>query len=456
MAAKTIDLNAAIERVGVTRLAIFTVALCVVMMLTDGYDFAALSIAAPAILRDWKIEPKAMGLVFSVTYFGLMAGSIFYGWIADRFGRRFTIIFGTLNFGIPTLLNIWATNSTELMVLRFVAGLGMGGVVPIAYTLVSEYAPRRMRSTLTVITNAGYGIGASLTGVIAVVSIPAYGWQSLFFIGGLFSLAMAAALIFWLPESPHFLALKRPDSPKLRALAQKLMPREDIPLTARFTTLDPQDQGNEAGASIRNLFSGARASATSLLWALFFFDAVGFFFLASWLPVVMEGAGVSRGTASLTASLFTFTGMLGGFLIMRFLDRIGPMAVIVLPILGGPAEILVGAGLPQAAMLTFVGLAGVCLGGIHYAVYAIAVRYYPPTLRGRGVSAATVWGRAGGIVAPYIGGYLLSAHMPIQQLMIIAAIPCIATAIVGFALGRVYRHFDADAASAPSGALGKA
>jgi AAHS family 4-hydroxybenzoate transporter-like MFS transporter len=283
------------------------------------------------------------------------------------------------------------------------------------------------------------------------MSIPVFGWQSLFVIGGLFSLVMAGVLFFWLPESPHFLALKRPDSPHLRALAQKLLPGEDIPATARFTTLDPQDQANEAaGTTFRNLFTGARATATSLLWALFFFDAVGFFFLASWLPVVMEGAGVSHGTASLTASLFTFTGMLGGFLVMRFLDRIGPMAMLALPILGGPAEILIGAGLPEAAMLTFVGLAGMCLGGIHYAVYAIAVRYYPPTLRGRGVSAATVWGRAGGIVAPYIGGYFLSAHMPIQRLMIIAAIPCIATAIVGFALGRVYRHFDR-AAGAPLG-----
>jgi MFS transporter, AAHS family, 4-hydroxybenzoate transporter len=153
---------------------------------------------------------------------------------------------------------------------------------------------------------------------------------------------------------------------------------------------------------------------------------------------------VAPATASLTQSLFVFAGMIGGFGVMRFLDVIGPVAMVALPLVGGPLELLMGApGLPQWALLAAVAGAGICLSGIHYAVYAIVVRFYPPAIRGRGVSSATVWGRAGGIIAPYVGGYLLSAHMPLQQLMIFAALPCIVTAIVGFALGRIYRrHFD--------------
>lgn len=132
---------------------------------------------------------------------------------------------------------------------------------------------------------------------------------------------------------------------------------------------------------------------------------------------------------------------------MRFLDRIGPIAVMALPLIGGPLEIVMGAsGLPQPLLLATVAGAGMCLGGIHYSVYAIAVRFYPPRIRGRGVSGATVWGRAGGIIAPYVGGYLLSAHMPLQQLMMIAASPCLVTACIGFGLGIIYRrHFDTDA-----------
>jgi MFS transporter, AAHS family, 4-hydroxybenzoate transporter len=449
---ETIDLNAAIERRGVGRLAIFVIALCFAMMIADGYDFTALSVAAPAILRQWHVQPKEMGLVFSVTFFGLLVGSLFYGWLGDRFGRKFTIVFGTFNFGLPVLLIVWATNVEELMVLRFLGGVGMGGIVPIAYTMVSEYAPRRLRSTVTVITNAGYSVGGVISGLVAAPAVPRFGWQSLFLVGASLSLAMGVVLIIFLPESVLFLATKRPNSPKLRPLALRLLRGERIAPEARFTAHDPQEsQGKPGEDTIFQLFHGPRAWATTLLWLLFVCDALGFFFLASWLPVVMEGAGVAPSTASLTQSLFVFAGMIGGFLIMRFLDRIGPMAVVALPLIGGPLEILMGVkGLPEPVLLATVAGAGICLSGIHYAVYAIVVRFYPPSIRGRGVSSATVWGRAGGIVAPYVGGALLSAHMPLQQLMIIAALPCIVTAIVGFGLGRVYRrHFDLPLAPAP-------
>jgi len=223
---------------------------------------------------------------------------------------------------------------------------------------------------------------------------------------------------------------------------------------ARFEAVDPQDRQSRPGEdNLKALFRGPRALATSLIWFLFICDSLGFFFLASWLPVVMEDAGVARSTASLTQSLFVFAGMIGGLGIMRFIDRIGPVAVVVLPVVGGPLELLMGMpGLPQWALLATVAGAGICLSGIHYAVYAIVVRFYPPSIRGRGVSGATVWGRAGGIVAPYVGGYFLSAHMPLEQLMIVAASPCLATAAVGIALGLLYRrHFDLPVAAATAG-----
>lgn len=448
MTAPVIDLNAAIERIGVGRLAVFVMGLCFLMMMTDGYDFATLSVAAPSILREWKIEPRQMGAVFSITFFGLLIGSLIYGWMGDRFGRKPTIVLGAFNFGIPILLTIWAGTIEELMALRFIGGIGMGGIVPIAYTLVSEYAPRRLRSTVTVIANAGYSLGVVGSGLVAARSIPVFGWQSLFVVGAAFSLLMAFVLIFFLPESVLFLARKNPGAPQLRLLVNRLLPADKIAADARFIAPDAQDQHDSAGSDgFRQLFSGARRTATALLWLLFIFDAMGFFFLASWLPVVMEGAHVGAATASLTLSLFTFAGLVGGFAIMRFLDRIGPIAVVVLPVLGGPLEIIMGTpGLPEWALLTAVGLAGICLSGIHYAVYAIVVRFYPPSIRGRGISLATVFGRAGGIIAPYLGGSLLSAHMPLQQLMIIAALPCLATAVIGWALGRLYRrNFDTDA-----------
>ncbi len=283
-----IDINAAVERVGVGRLAIFVIALCFLMMMSDGYDFVALSVAAPAILRDWQVQAKDMGLVFSVTFLGLLVGSLIYGWMGDRLGRKFTIVFGTFNFGLPILLTVWATNIQELAVLRFLGGIGMGGIVPIAYTLVSDYAPRRMRSTVTVITNTGYSLGGVVTGLVAAPAIPRFGWQSLFAIGAGLSLVMAVVLILWLPESPQYLALKKPGSPKLRRLVQRLARDEQIADDATFVVNDPQERQSKPGSdNFSQLFHGPRAAVTILLWLLFLTDALGFFFLASWLPLVM-------------------------------------------------------------------------------------------------------------------------------------------------------------------------
>jgi MFS transporter, AAHS family, 4-hydroxybenzoate transporter len=450
-----IDINETIERIGVRRLAVLVIALCFCMMICDGYDFVALSVAVPSILRHWHVQPKAMGVVFSVTFIGLLVGSLFYGWLGDRFGRKFTIVFGTCNFGIPVLLTVWAGNVEQLAVLRFIAGIGMGGIVPIAYTLVSDYAPRRMRSTVTVITNVGYSVGGVLTGFVAAAAVARLGWQSLFAVGAGMSLVIAVVLAFLLPESPRYLALNDPTSSKLRRLVQRLVPETAIAPDAVFVPGDVQEQQRKGEANnILQLFHGPRAPATILLWVLFCSDSLGFFFLASWLPVVMERQGVAPAVASLTQSLFVFAGMIGGFLIMRFIDQVGPIAVLVFPVLGAPLEIFMGTqGLSQPLLLTTVAGAGICLSGIHYAIYAIAVRFYPASVRGRGVSSATVWGRAGGIVAPYVGGYFLSTHMPLQQLMIIAALPCIVTALVSIGLGRLYsRHFDVQAELQPSGA----
>ncbi len=265
------------------RLAIFVIALCFCMMITDGYDFGSLSVATPAILRDWHIQPKEMGAVFSVTFFGLLIGSLFYGWMGDRYGRRFTIIFGTFNFGLPVLLIIWASNAEELKLLRFLGGVGMGGIVPIAYTLVSDYAPRRSRSTVTVITNAGYSVGVALTGLVA--SSRSYRATA----GSRSSLsapacrsAMAVVLAFTLlPESPLFLSAQ--GSRRRRGAApagqRACFATSWIGPDVRFVPGDPPGEAGQGRRrhACRN-FSAARARRRR-------------FFL--WIVVCLRRAGVS-------------------------------------------------------------------------------------------------------------------------------------------------------------------
>lgn len=467
--ATTIDVNELIERQGVTRLARYTVFLCFLMMICDGYDFGTLNSAAPLIIKEWHVQLKDMGFIFGFTFIGLAIGSAIYSVLGDWLGRRNTIIFGTFNFGIPILATIWAQNPEQLFWLRFLGGIGMGGIVPIAYTLTSEYASQRMRSTLTTITNFGYTVGGFLTGQVAGVVFAPYGWHALFVVGALFSLALGVLLYFTLPESATFLAQKRPDAPQLPGLVRRLTGGAPLAADARFVA---RDVGGRHGAApvgaqadtggmsfparvvhhVGQLFGEKLAWVTPLLWILFVCDSLGFFFLGSWLPVIFTQQGQTAAQAAQLASWFVVCGAIGGFGMMRFYDTVGPIALVAFPIIGAPLEILSGTpGLSFALMYWALLVVGVCLGGTHYSVYAIAVRYYPPRMRANGVSCATVFGRLGGAIAPTVGGFFLQAKMPLQELMIVATLPSIGVLVVSVGLGVLYRrYFDTRFAAVPA------
>ena len=180
---------------------------CAAVLFLDGFDTQAIGYVAPALAREWGLSKAALGPVFSAGLFGLMIGALVFGPLADRIGRKKIIIFSTLAFGIGTLATAFIGDVSTLLAIRFLTGLGLGGAMPNAVAMTSEFSPHRRRATMVMIMFCGFSIGAALGGLLAAVLIPQFGWRSVFVVGGVAPLLLVPILALRLPESVRFLAL---------------------------------------------------------------------------------------------------------------------------------------------------------------------------------------------------------------------------------------------------------
>lgn len=181
----TVNIADVIERQKPNRAVVTLLILSFLIMFCDGYDLQAIAFASPTIIADWGIEKALFGVVFSAGLFGIMIGGFLFGYVADRIGRRPAFLVGTLLFGVATLSTVLSSDITNLAALRFVAGLGLGGITPICFALNVEYVPQRYRATVVAFVMVGYVIGTSAGGLFAAWLVPHYGWHVLFYIGGL-------------------------------------------------------------------------------------------------------------------------------------------------------------------------------------------------------------------------------------------------------------------------------
>src|ERR1700720_1233237 len=304
---QTIDISRLIDE---QKIGWFNVRLILVsffLCLIDGYDFAAISYAAPGIVKAWGITNRAaLGPVFSASLVGILIGSPLLGLVGDYFGRRRVTLVSCFICGIFTWASVYATSLDQLLVLRFLSGLGMGGLLPNTIALNTEYAPRRVRALLVVAMFTGTPLGAAVPGAISAWWMPAYGWTILFSIGGIVSLIVAVASIIWLPESIKYLALRPERRTETARLVRALRPDLAVEPDAHFTI---SDEKQYSGVSPKYLFSDGMALATPLLWLLFIVNMMGYFFLLSWTPTLLASASIPIGYAATATSLFQLGGI---------------------------------------------------------------------------------------------------------------------------------------------------
>ena len=225
---REVDVGALLEERKLNRFHALTLGLCVLILFVDGLDFSASNVGAPSIIRGLGIERSEMSFIQSSGYFGIFVGSLLFGYLGDKYGRRFGAILGVLAYSIPGLLSVFVTSYEELAVLRFFTGLGMGGVVPNVIALLNETAPKRYRATFVMIGYVGYSMGNAVIAQVAAWFVPSFGWPIIFVVASIVGLVLCGVLLFALPESISYLTVTNPESPQLKRLMSRFVPDQDF------------------------------------------------------------------------------------------------------------------------------------------------------------------------------------------------------------------------------------
>jgi MFS transporter, AAHS family, 4-hydroxybenzoate transporter len=433
------------RRVG--RFQIVTFLLCLLILFVDGLDYSAANVAAPSILRAFHADNDAMAAVFASGYFGIFVGSVAFGYIGDRFGRKLGAVLGVLAYSLPALLTVFASSLTEIAIFRCLAGLGIGGVMPNIVALLTETAPKRARMTFVMAAFIGYSLGNATIGQVAAWLIPQFGWSVPFLVAGVSGVVLSAVLVFALPESIPFLAATRRDSPQLRKLIARAAPDLALPPETQFTT-PPQE--HTARFSLALLFSGSRRIATTLLWLAFFAEALTYMTLTAWLPVLLERAGLAPMQASLAYSYAQLGAIVAILLVARLLDRFGPRAAVLSATAAVAAVVALGTQGLSVIGLTLIAVAAVACGSAtHQSLLGIVGTFYPTTIRGNGIGYASGMGRIAAIIGPAAAGYLLS-RLPLAYVLLSIAIPDLVVAAACIALDRCARGRVDGASSLPT------
>ncbi len=412
---------------------------CFLAMLADGYDLGALALAQPELQTLWHVKKDVLGYASSAALVGILIGAPLLGYLGDRAGRRIAIVTGSVIYGLSSLAVVWSQSIDQVMVLRFIAGIGLGGLMPNTIALTSELAPERWRATLITLMFVGITLGSSAPGLIAYALMPRYGWRVLFLIGGLVPLAIALCLARFLPESVKFLALRGGRQRELVATIRKMRPDLVLKDDAQFV-MAPSEARRPAGKSpvMGALFSGGLARITPLLWACFATALMSNYFLNSFLPLIFRDSGMPAGKAAIATTLYHVGGTVGGLLMSVLLDRFGFVVIALLFAVAVPAIAALGL-VPTTfgAVAPVSTLAGLAVLGAQFGNNAAAGLLYPTTVRAKGVGLALGIGRFGAILGPSIGGILLEMHLPLTQLFVIAAVPMLAGAIAAVVLVRL-------------------
>jgi AAHS family 4-hydroxybenzoate transporter-like MFS transporter len=423
------------SRLGSVQWGVFT--LCLLTLIMDGFDVQALGYTAPAIIRDWGVAPSALGPVFAAGNLGVLIGSLVFSMLADRIGRRPVLIGATFFFSVITILTARATSVQELLIYRFIAGVGLGSIIPQATSLVGEYSPKARRVTLIMAITVGFTAGAALGGFVAAALIPAFGWRSVFYFGGAVPFFIAIAMLFRLPESLQFMAL-RGQRAELVTWLKRIDPAAPVTPQSDFVLAEGKGGG---GVPIAHLFREGRGLTTLLLWVVNFMNLLNLYSLASWLPTVVTGAGYPQQTAVLVGTILQVGGTIGTFGLAWLVARRGfiPMLASTFVIACLSIFLIGQPGLSLTFLFVAVFIAGWCVVGSQPGLNALAASYYPTYIRSTGVGAGLGVGRMGAIVGPLIGGYFIAMQWTTQEIFMAAALPALISAIVMFALRFVIR-----------------
>jgi AAHS family 4-hydroxybenzoate transporter-like MFS transporter len=418
------------SRIGPFQILLFT--LCGVSLVMDGFDVQAIGYVAPAIISEWNVPASSLGPVFGAGNTGVLFGSLLFTMLADKIGRRPVLVGATFFFALLTYVTALADTVRELLVIRFIAGFGLGCIIPNATALIAEYSPRRLRAVLMATISVGFTAGAALGGFFSAWMIPQFGWRSVFYVGAAVPAVGALLMLFWLPDSIQILILRRKKLDKVGAWLTRIAP--DAPIGPDTEYVVPEE--NRGGVPAMHLFREGRGPATILLWVLNFMNIYNVYFLANWLPTFVRDYGYSTSTASLVGATLQVGGTLGTFWLTWFIFRKGFVPILTATFVVATLTVALAgqSTLPLWVIYAIVFVAGSCIIGGQPTINALSGSYYPTYLRSTGIGWGLGIGRVGAIVGPVLAGELLALEWSSEAIFLVAAVPAFISAVVMFSL----------------------
>lgn len=434
-----VDIGKIIDNSRLNKVSLNVILLCGFIMIMDGYDYTIITVAAPAIMKEWNVGTDSFGYVFSAAFFGYLIGATAFGILSDKIGRKKTLILGGLFFSIGTLLVYFCNSLWSLIPVRVFAGIGIGGAVPCAITLTSEYSPLKGRGKYVSVMYSGFLIGIVFGGFLAGFMLRSIGWRPLFLVGFFAPLIVLAVLAWKLPESARWLAARyktAEERESLVRLVKTMQPKMALDQETKFISAGSSAEKT----SITELFAGKLSWVTPVIWALYLISSIAVFFIGSWAPQLLVVKGFTDSAAAFitgTNGILVAAGcLLSGF----YFDKAGFRWGALLYVIASLCVVFMG-GMEQIAFVALLFAAAFFINSAHMDVTILAPIVYPPRCRNRGAGTAIAVARVGAMIGPSLGGALLATELPMTTLMALVSIPLLISAFLCFIAGRQYDFY---------------
>ena len=390
---------------------------CTLIIIFDGYDLVIYGVVLPILMQQWQLDPVTAGALGSTALFGMMIGAMLLGTLSDRFGRKKMIVLCIVLFSGFTALNGFAQTPLQFGVMRFIAGLGIGVVMPNEVAPMSEYSHRRIRSMLSAVMFSGYAIGGMLSAVLGIWIVPQFGWQVMFYLA-VIPLLLLPLIWTQLPDSVAFLVRQGKIAEARKVLAA--LTGKPLPDDAELAVHQPQ----KTEQSLAALFSNNRALSTLMFFQAFFMCLLMVYGLGSWLPKLMTMAGYGFGSSLMFLLFLNIGGIIGAIGGGWLSDRFHPRPVLMLFFtLAAVSLALLGFKSHVAVLYFLVTVAGATTIGSQILLYAYVAQFYPTAIRSTALGWSSGVGRIGAILGPVLGGALLAMQLSHQMNFLAFVVP---------------------------------
>jgi benzoate transport len=407
-----------------SKLQIAAVATCILLNAIDGFDVLAISFASPGIASEWGIDRAALGIVLSMELLGMALGSVAFGGLADRKGRRPMILGCLVLMAVGMFLASTAGNVEVLSAYRFFTGLGIGGMLASSNAMVAEFSNLRRRSLAVTLMAGGYPIGVIVGGSIASLILAHSDWRAVFFFGSIVTLVFLPIAWLLLPESIEFLVRRHP--PGALDQVNSTLQRMGHPAVAALPALEAKPR-----AGFVQLFSGDLARTTILLTVAYFSHIMVFYYILKWIPKLVVDMGYEPAGAGGVLVWANVGGATGSIILGLLTQSIGVRPLVVVALLAGTAMVVYfGQGQSDLRELSAVAaVMGFCTNAAVVGLYALFVQFFPTEVRAGGTGFVIGVGRGGAVLGPVIAGFLFEAGQPLSTVSIIMSIGSVVAAV---------------------------